>query len=100
MKNILIHWRGLTPSKETKEKTESILKTLKYILPQDSDIRISLEKFSKHYEGHIVIRSPLGDFAAQNSNKNLYGLCKNLCKNLKLQIFKHRQTHTSWAKAS
>lgn len=100
MKSVLIDWKGIIPSEDTKEQTESILNTLKYILPPDSDIRISLEKFSKNYEGHIVVRSPLGDFAAHTENKDLFNLCKNLRKNLKQQIFKHRESHAGWSRAS
>ncbi len=100
MKNILIDWRGIIPSADTKEQTEQILATLKYILPPDSDIRICLEKFSRNFEGHIVVRSPLGDFAAHCENKDLFGLCKNLRKNLKQQIFKHRESSNKWSRAS
>ncbi len=100
MKNVLIDWRGIIPSADTKEQTEQILNTLKYILPPESDIRICLEKFSKSYEGHIVVRSPMGDFAAQAENKDLFSLCKSLRKNLKLQIFKHRESHQQWSRAS
>ena len=100
MKNILIDWRGIIPSEDTKEQTEQILSTLKYILPPDSDIRICLEKFSKSYEGHIVVRSPLGDFAAHTENRDLFNLCKNLRRNLKQQIFKHRESHSNWSRAS
>ena len=100
MKNVLIDWKGIIPSEDTKDQTESILKTLKYILPPDSDIRISLEKYNKNYEGHIVVRSPLGDFAAHTENKDIFSLCKNLRKNVKQQIFKHRQSHTGWSRAS
>jgi len=100
MKNVLIDWRGIIPSPETKEQTEQILQTLKYILPPDSDIRICLEKFSKSYEGHIVVRSPLGDFAAHSESRDIFSLCKSLRKNLKQQIFKHRESHSQWSRAS
>lgn len=100
MKNILIDWKGLKPSKKTKEQIESTLTPLKHILPPGSDIRISIEKFNKNYEGHAVIRSPLGDFATRNSNFDLINLCKNLKKNLKLQIFKYRELHTNWSQAA
>jgi ribosome-associated translation inhibitor RaiA len=100
MKNVLIDWRGIVPSDETKEQTEQILNTLKYILPPESDIRICIEKYNKSYEGHIVVRSPLGDFAAHTDNKDLFSLCKNLRKNLKQQIFKHRESHNQWSRAS
>lgn len=100
MKNLLIDWRGLIPSEDTKEQTEQIMKTLKYILPPESDIRISVQKFAKNYEGQIVVRSPLGDFAAQAENKDLFNLCKSLRKNLKQQIFKHRETRPQWHRAS
>ena len=100
MKNILIDWRDLTPSEKTREKVESTLKPLEYILPSDSDIRISLEKFNKNYEGHAVIRSPMGDFAAHTSHIDLISLCKNLRKNLKFQIFRYREIYTSWSQAA
>ncbi len=100
MKNLFIDWKGLVPSEETKNQTEEIMKTLKYILPPDSDIKISVEKFNKNFEGHIVVRSPLGDFAAHTENKDLFCLCKNLRKNLKQQIFKYRETHQQWSRAS
>ncbi len=100
MKNILIDWKSLTPSEKTKKKIESTLKPLEYILPPNSDIRVSFEKFNKNYEGHAVIRSPLGDFAAHTSNTDLLSLCKNLRKNLKLQIFRHRETHNSRSQAA
>lgn len=100
MKNVLIDWRGIVPSEDTKDQTEQILKTLKYILPPDSDIRICLEKYNKNYEGHIVVRSPLGDFAAHSENKDLFNLCKALRKNLKQQIFKHRESRSGWSRAS
>ncbi len=100
MQNILIDWRGLTPSEKTRERIESTLKPLEYILPPNSDIRISLERFNKNYEGHAIIRSPLGDFAAHTSNTELLSLCKNLRKNLKLQIFRHREIHTSLFQAA
>lgn len=100
MKNVFIDWRGITPSEETKTQTEAILDTLKYILPPESDIRISIEKHNKDFEGHIVVRSPLGDFAAQDENKDLFNLCKNLRKNLKQQIFKHRESRFQWSRAS
>ena len=100
MKNLLIDWKGIIPSADTKEQTEQIMKTLKYILPPESDIRISLEKFNKSYEGHLVVRSPIGDFAAHTENKDLFNLCKSLRKNLKQQIFKHRESRTQWSRAS
>lgn len=100
MKNVLIDWRGIIPSADTKEQTEQILATLKYILPPESDIRICLEKFHRNFEGHIVVRSPLGDFAAHCENKDLFNLCKSLRKNLKTQIFKHRESHQKWSRAS
>jgi ribosome-associated translation inhibitor RaiA len=100
MKNILIDWRGIEPSLETKNKMESILNTLGYILPPDSDIRINIEMFHKNFEAHIVVRSPLGDFVAQSKHKDLFSLCKNLRKNLKQQIFKSRESHQSWSRAS
>ena len=100
MKNILIDWKGIVPTEDTKNQTENILQTLKYILPPDSDIRINLQKFSKSFEGHIVVRSPLGDFAAHSENKDLMNLCKNLRKNLKQQIFKHRESRNGWARAA
>lgn len=100
MKNLLIDWNDLTPTKKTKETVESTLRPLEHIIPPNSDIRVSLEKINKNYEGHAIIRSPLGDFAAHTSNTDILGLCKNLKKNLKLQIFKHRQTHSSWSMAA
>ena len=100
MKNVLIDWRGMVPSEDTKEQTEQILETLKYILPPESDIRISLEKFNKSFEGHIVARSALGDFAASADHKDLFSLCKSLRKNLKQQIFKRREAHSQWNRAS
>jgi hypothetical protein len=100
MKNVLIDWRGIVPSEDTKEQTELILSTLKYILPPDSDIRICIEKYARNFEGQIVVRSPLGDFAAQSENKDLFNLCKSLRKNLKQQIFKHRESHQKWSRAS
>ncbi len=100
MKNVFIDWRGIIPSAETKEQTEEILNTLKYVLPPDSDIRICLEKFAKSYEGHIVVRSPLGDFAAHSEHKELFSLCKSLRKSLKAQIFKHRESANQWSRVS
>lgn len=100
MKNILIDWKGIVPSEETKVQAESIMKVLQYILPPESDIRISLERFNKSYEGHIVVRSPLGDFAAHTDHKDLFSLCKNLRKNLKQQIFRHREARSQWSRAS
>ena len=100
MENLLIDWKGIIPSEDTKEQTEQIMKTLKYILPPESDIRISLEKFSKNFEGHLVVRSPLGDFASHSENKDLFNLCKSLRKNLKQQIFKHRESRAQWSRAS
>lgn len=100
MKNIIIDWKGFTPSDETRSQAEEIIQTLKYILPPDSDIKISFEKFAKNFEGHMVVRSPLGDFAAHTENKDLFVLCKNLQKNLKQQIFKYRETHHQWSRAS
>ena len=99
MKNIMIDWKGIIPSEDTKEQTEQIMKTLKYILPPESDIRISLEKYNKNFEGHLVVRSPLGDFAAHTENKDLFNLCKALRKNLKQQVFKHRESRTQWSRA-
>lgn len=100
MKNVYIDWRGIQPTDETKTQTEAILNTLKYILPPESDIRIIVEKHQKHFDGHIVVRSPLGDFAAQDENKDLFNLCKNLRKKLKHQIFKHREARFQWSRAS
>ena len=100
MKNLVIDWRGIIPSESTKNQTEQIMKTLKYILPPDSDIRIGIEKYTKSFEGQVVVRSPLGDFAAQSENKDLFSLCKSLRKNLKQQIFKHRESRGQWSRAS
>lgn len=100
MENILIDWKGMVPSEKTKEQVESTLKPLKNILPPNSDVRISIEKFNKNYEGHAVIRSPLGDFAAHTSNTDLIIFCKTLKKNLKFQIFKYRDIHTGWSQAA
>ncbi|MEM7645556.1 MAG: hypothetical protein AAF203_01490 [Pseudomonadota bacterium] len=100
MKNILIDWKGIVPTEETKKETEEILSTLQYILPPDSDIRINLEKFNKLYEGHIVVRSPIGDFAAHTENRDIFNLCKTLRKNLKQQIFKHREARSQWTRTA
>ena len=100
MKSVLIDWKTIIPSEDTKEQTEAILDALKYILPPDSDIRVNLEKRNKNYTGHIVVRSPLGDFAAHAENKNLFNLCKALRKNLKQQIFRHREARPQWSRAS
>jgi ribosome-associated translation inhibitor RaiA len=100
MANILIDWKAFTPTEETKKQTESILQTLKYVLPPESDIKICIERFNKNFEGHVVVRSPLGDFAAHGEAKDLFSLCKNLRKNLKQQIFKHRETRHQWNRAS
>ena len=100
MKNILIDWKGIVPSDQTRDQTEDILQALKYIFTPDSDIRISLEKYNKMFEGHIVVRSQLGDFAAHTENKDLFSLCKSLRKNLKQQIFKHRESRSQWSRVS
>lgn len=100
MKNILIDWKSIIPSQDTKDQTEAILKSLKYILPPDSDIRANLEKHNKNYSGHIVVRSPIGDFAAHAENKELFSLCKALRKNLKQQIFRQRDARPQWSRAS
>jgi len=100
MANILIDWKSFTPTQETKEQTELILQTLKYILPPESDIKVSLQRFSKNFEAQAIVRSPLGDFAARADDKDLFSLCKSLRKNLKQQIFKHRESRAYWHKAS
>ena len=100
MKNIMIDWKGIVPTEDTKSQTEQILGTLKYILPPDSDIHICLEKYSKNFEGHIVVKSPMGHFAAHAGNKDLFNLCKGLRKNLKQQIFRHRESRTGFQRAS
>ncbi len=101
MSNIIVDWKGFIPTEETKNQTETILHGLKYILPPETDIKVSVERFSnKNFEGHIVIRSALGDFAAHSEEKDLFSLCKNLRKNIKQQIFKHREARIDWQRAS
>lgn len=100
MSGVIIEWKGMNPTSETKERMESVLQTLKYLLPPDSDIKLLIEKYPKNFEGNIVVRSPLGDFAANEKHKDPFVLCKNLRKVLKQQIFKYRQTHTSWQRAA
>ena len=100
MREVTIEWKGMNPSDETKERMQTLLKSLKFILPPDSDIRLAIEKYPKNYEGHCVVRSPLGDFAAQEKNKDPFILCKELRRVLKQQIFKHRQTQSNWHKAA
>lgn len=100
MRNIYVDWKGIIPSEDTKEQTESILSALKYILPPESDIRVCLEKYNKEYSGHLVVRSPVGDFAAHTEGKDLLQLCKTLRRNLKQQIFKKRDSRSQWTRAS
>ncbi|MCB0377934.1 MAG: hypothetical protein KDD33_05520 [Bdellovibrionales bacterium] len=100
MSELFIEWKGMSPTDETKNQVESILGSLKYILPPDTDIRFNLEKFNRSFEGHVIIRSPLGDFAAHSEGKDLFQLCKVLKKNIKQQIFKYRATHSSWNRAA
>lgn len=100
MAKILVDWKSFSPTEETKNQTQSILETLKYILPPESDVKVCIERFSKNFEGHVVVRSPLGDFAAHTEAKDLFGLCKSLRKNIKQQIFRHRETRTQWQRAS
>ena len=100
MSEVLIEWKGMSPTKETKDQVESILKSLKFLLPPDSDIRFSLEKFNRSFDGHVVIRSPVGDFAAHGEAKDIFMLAKSLKKNLKQQVFKHRQTHDHWRRVA
>ena len=100
MSEVNIEWKGMNPTSETKERMEEVLKTLKYLLPPDSDIKLLLEKYPKNFEGNIVVRSPLGDFAAHERHKDPFVLCKLLRKILKQQIFKYRQTHSGWQRAA
>ena len=100
MKEVLIDWKNMNPTDETKEQTEAILKSLKYILPPDSDIRVSFERYNKTFEGHVIIRSHLGDFAAHSESKDLLALCRGLKKNLKQQVFKHRGSQTTRLRAA
>lgn len=101
MSNIIIDWKGFVPTEETKNQTENIMQGLKYILPPESQIRVSFERFSnKNIEAQIVVRSALGDFAAREEDKDLFTLCKSLRRNIKQQIFKHRDAHSVWQRAS
>ncbi len=100
MSHINVDWKGFIPTEETKNQTETILQGLKYILPPESEIRVSVERFSnKNFEGQIVVRSGLGDFAAHSEEKDLFTLCKSLRKNIKQQIFKHRESRIDWQRA-
>ena len=100
MKNLLIDWKGFIPSEETKAQTENIFNSLKYILPGESDLRVCIEKYNKSFEGHIVVRSSAGDFAAHTDNRDLFALCKSLRKNIKHQVFKHKDSRSEWSRAS
>ena len=100
MKEVLIDWKSINPTSETKEQTEAILKSLTYLLPPESDIRVSIQRFNKMFEAHVVIRSPLGDFAAHSESKDIFALCRTLKKNLKHQIFKHRDSHANWTRVA
>lgn len=100
MKDVLIEWKGMNPSPDTKDSVETTLSGLKYLLPPGSDIRFSIQKFPKTFDAHMIVRSPLGDFAAHGSHKDIFTLSKTLKKNLKQQIFKRRQTHTGWSRAA
>ena len=100
MKKTLIVWKGFVPTEGTKDMVLSTIKPIEHLLPADSVIRISLEKTNKNYQGYGVISSPLGHFVARTSNNDLLGLCKSLKKNLKHQIFKHRDIQNSWLQAA
>ena len=100
MKEVFIDWKNMVPTSETKEQTETILGSLGYILPPESDIRVAIERHNKIFEAHIVIRSTLGDFAAYSESKDLFSLCKGLKKNLKQQVFKQRDSRNSWSRAA
>lgn len=100
MKEVFVDWKNTVPTDETKKQTEDILSSLHYILPPESNIRVSIERHNKVFEAHVVIRSELGDFAAYSEHKDIFSLCKGLKNNLKQQVFKQRDSKASWSRAA
>lgn len=100
MREISILLKGMNPSSDTKEKIEKTFEAIQYILPPESDIKLVLKKYSKNFEGTVIVRSPMGDFTASDEHKDLIPLIKALKNTLKNQIFKFRGTKVELRKAS
>jgi|GEM_PF-5577105 len=98
MNEIKMTFKGLNSSETLKESMEQLLMPLKYLIPPASSIRLNLSRYSKNFEASLIIRSPLGDFMAEENGKDLVSLAKRARGAVKQQILKSRQTRQAWRK--
>ena len=100
MREVKSQFKGLNPSTETREKILNLVESLKYLLPPESDIKVSIARYSKGLEGSLVVHSELGDFKATCQNNEVINLVKDLRGTLKQQVHKQKSNWQAQKKAA